>query len=115
MTQGLWGRLFGDKGYISKALTQTLIEKNVRLVTPIKKRMKNKLIPIEDKIILRKISIIETINDLLKNSCYIDHTRHRSPMNFLVNLIAGLIGYTYRDNMPEIHFSDQDLELLADD
>ncbi|MCK5814247.1 MAG: IS982 family transposase [Cocleimonas sp.] len=114
MTQGLWGRLFGDKGYISKALTQALIEKKVRLVTPIKKNMKNKLIPIEDKVLLRKRSIIETINDLLKNSCCIDHTRHRSPMNFLVNLIAGLIGYTYRDKMPEIHFSNQDLELLAD-
>lgn len=112
MTDGLSGSLFGDKGYISKALTKKLNEKGLKLVTPIRKNMKNKLLLIEDKILLRKRSIIETINDLLKNSCYIDHTRHRSPMNFLVNLIAGLIGYTYRDKMPAIKFSDQDYELL---
>ena len=44
--------------------------------------MKNKLMLMEDKILLRKRSIIETINDHLKNICQIEHSRHRSFTNF---------------------------------
>ena len=112
MTEGLTGKLFGDKGYISEKLTKLLLEGGLQLITPIKKKMQNKLVPLLDKILLRKRSIIETINDLLKNNCNIDHSRHRSPLNFLVNLISGLISYTYREKLPRINFSPEDKELL---
>lgn len=113
MTETLTGKLFGDKGYISKKLAEKLLEGGLQLITPIKKRMKNKLIPLLDKIILRKRAIIETVNDLLKNNANIDHTRHRSPLNFLVNIISGLIAYTYREKFPTINFSKKDRELIA--
>jgi len=112
LSKGLWGKLFGDKGYISQKLTEKLLKGNVRLITPIKKGMKNKLMPLEDKILLRKRSIIETINDLLKNSCQIEHTRHRSKLNFLVNLISALIAYTYREKLPAINFTQKERAIL---
>ena len=59
--------------------------------------MKNKLIPLEDKLLLRKRFIIETINDQLKNIQNIEHSRHRSPTNFMVTLVADLISYTWQD------------------
>jgi hypothetical protein len=115
MTKGLWGKLFGDKGYISKQLTEMLMKNGLQLITPIKKNMKNKLIPLTDKMLLRKRSIIETVNDLLKNSCQIEHSRHRSPINFLVNMLSALIGYTYRDKLPEINFEKKEREFLTPD
>lgn len=62
--------------------------------------MKNRLIPLLDKILLRKRSLIETVNDQLKNISQIQHTRHRSVGNFMVNVIASLIAYTYQDKKP---------------
>ena len=109
ITKGLWGKLFGDKGYISHKLSELLLNNGLQLLTPLKKNMKNKLIPLNDKILLRKRSIIETINDVLKNSCHIEHTRHRSPVNFLVNLLAGLIGYSYREKLPKINFTNKEI------
>ncbi|MEY3183221.1 MAG: hypothetical protein RLZ35_1206 [Pseudomonadota bacterium] len=64
--------------------------------------MKNKLLPIVDKILLRKRSIIETINDQLKNISQIEHTRHRSVNNFMINLLCGLISYTFQEKKPKI-------------
>jgi hypothetical protein len=75
--------------------------------------MKKRWLPLLDKLILRKRAIIETVNDLLKNSGNIDHTRHRSPVNLLVNIISGLIAYTYRDKLPAINFSKQERELIS--
>jgi len=90
MAKKLWGKLFGDKGYISQPLFDQLFEQGVQLITPIRKNMKNRLVPLIDKILLRKRAIIETINDQLKNISQVAHTRHRSVDNFLVNLVAGL-------------------------
>ena len=105
MTQNLWGKLFGDKGYISQALFDRLYQRGVKLITHIRKNMKNKLISLEEKLLLRKRSLIETVNDQLKNVCQIQHTRHRSPVNFLVHLIAGLIAYTKQPKRPSINFN----------
>ena len=96
MAKNLSGKLFGDKGYISKKLFTELFEKGIHLVTNQRSNMKNILMPIQDKILLRKRSIIETINDQLKNISQIEHSRHRSPTNFLVNLIAGIIAYNHQ-------------------
>lgn len=70
----MFGKLFGDKGYISKALTEYLQLEGVQLVTGIKKKMKNKLVNLYDKLMLRKRAIIETVNDQLKNISQVEHT-----------------------------------------
>ena len=107
LAQSLFGRLFGDKGYISKELFEQLYQEGdgVQLITPLRSNMKNKLMPIEDKLLSRKRSIIETINDQLKNVSQILHTRHRSVINFAVNLIAGLIAYSHQEKKPSINLS----------
>ncbi len=103
MARGLWGKLFGDKGYISHVLFDRLYGRGVKLVTSIRKNMTNKLLALEEKILLRKRSLIETVNDQLKNVCQIEHTRHRSPANFLVHLIAGLVAYAKQPKRPSLN------------
>ena len=102
MVKELWGKLFGDKGYISQALTELLMGQDLRLVTKIKKGMRNRLQPLVDKLLLRKRSLIETVVDQLKNISQIEHTRHRSLWNFLSNVAAGLIAYTWREKKPSL-------------
>ena len=55
------------------------------------------------KLLTRKRVLIETVNDQLKNISQIEHTRHRSRINFMVNLLAGLIAYTYQDKKPSLN------------
>ena len=105
LTQDLIGKLFGDKGYISQALFEQLLERGLQLMTRIKKNMKNKLMPMLDKILLRKRALIETVNDQLKNISQIEHTRHRSHWGFIVNLVSGLIAYTYREKKPSLNLN----------
>lgn len=108
----MYGKLFGDRGYISQDLFKTLWGQGVQLVTGIRKNMKNKLLPLIDKVMLRGRSIIETINDQLKNTEQIEHTRHRSPVNFGVNLFAGLIAYQLQPKKPSLHFTKPEEEQL---
>jgi hypothetical protein len=104
MVRKLFGKLFGDKGYLSKKLTEELLRTfNVQLITGIRANMKNCLMPLLDKLLLRKRAISETIIDQLKNISQIEHSRHRSPVNFLVNLICGLIAYCHQPKKPSLH------------
>jgi hypothetical protein len=100
---GLFGKLFGDKGYISQKLFEELYRKGITLVTKVKKNMKNKLMELSDKLLLRKRALIESVNDFLKNICQIEHTRHRSPSNFVVNLMSGLVAYSFLPKKPSLH------------
>lgn len=102
MSKRLWGKLFGDKGYISKELSKLLGEQNVQLVTKIKKNMKNKFVPFFDRLMLRKRAIIESVIDQLKNISQVEHTRHRSVWNFYGNIVAGLIAYTFQEKKPSL-------------
>jgi len=102
LCKNLTGKLYGDRGYIGKKLFEDLWDSGVHLVTNIRSNMKNKLLPLEDKLMLRKRFLIETINDQLKNISDIEHSRHRSPVNFMVNLVAGLISYTWQPKKPSI-------------
>jgi hypothetical protein len=103
LTTRLFGKLFGDKGYLSQPLAeQLLVTRGVALITKLRKKMHNRLLDLSDKLLLRKRAIIETINDQLKNICQIEHSRHRSPINFLVNLIAGLIAYCHQPKKPSL-------------
>ena len=102
MTQHVLGKIFGDKGYISNDLFKTLFKRGVMLITSLRKNMKNRLLPLIDKILLRKRSLIETVNDQLKNISQIEHTRHRAPSSFLINLFAGLAAYIYQPKKPRL-------------
>jgi hypothetical protein len=114
MTRGMFGKLFGDKGSISQNLFERLFERGLPLITQLKKNMKNKLLPLFDKILIRKRALIETVNDQLKNISPIEPTRHRSIANFRVNLVAALIAYTYQDKKPSLNLrfhSEQSLPI----
>jgi hypothetical protein len=76
--------------------------------------MKNRFMPLIDKILLRKRSLIETVNDQLKNISQIQHTRHRSVCNFMVNVISGIIAYTYQDKKPSLNLTIEDLDSLQE-
>ena len=109
MTEGLFGKLFGDKGYVSQNLFESLLARGLKLVTYMRSNMKGRLMALEEKILLRKRSLIETVNDTLKNVCQIEHSRHRSPMNFLAHLVAGLIAYTRLPKKPSLKMEYPDL------
>jgi hypothetical protein len=103
LVKDLFGKLFGDKGYISQPLFETLFDDGLQLITKLKTKMKNRLISMFDKIMLRKRAIIESVMDQLKNISQIEHSRHRSVVNFFVNLVAGLIAYTWREKKPSLN------------
>ena len=100
----IYGKLFADKGYIGKELMQMLFVDGIHLITSVRNNMKNSLMTMSDKILLRKRSVIETVNDELKNICQIEHSRHRSFGNFLVNMISGLIAYSFIPKKPSIKY-----------
>jgi hypothetical protein len=112
LARRLWGKLFGDRGYISKELFAQLWAQDVQLITKLKKNMKPKLLPLLDKLLLRKRALIETVNDQLKNIYQIEHTRHRSLANFVVNLLAALIAYSYQEKKPSLNLRPEQLKAL---
>lgn len=113
LVRRLFGKLFGDRGYISQALAEQLFTtQGVLLVTKVRKNMRERLLTSTDKLLLRKRALIETVNDQLKNVCQIEHSRHRSPFNFLVHLLAGLASYCHQPKKPSLHL-DHDWTLLA--
>ena len=114
LVKGIFGKIFGDKGYISQKLFTQLFKSGLQLITPSKQNMKNRLIPLIDKIMLRKRSIIETVNEHLKNISHIVHSRHRSVCNFMVNLIAGLVAYTHQSKKPSLSIPRTDLSQLTE-
>lgn len=107
LSRDLIGKLFGDKGYISQTLHDELLGQGLELLTGIRKNMKNRLLRLWDKLMLRKRSLIETVNDQLKNISQIEHTRHRSLSGFMVNLVAGLIAYTFSPTKPSLGLRSQ--------
>ena len=112
LVKGIFGKLFGDKGYIAKALFAQLFERGVQLITKLKKNMKNRLMPLTDKVLLRKRAIIESVYDQLKNISQIEHTRHRSLANFMVNLLSGLVAYCHQAKKPSLNIQRATLDLI---
>lgn len=107
MVKRLFGKIFADRGYLSKKLFAELLETfGIQLITKLKKNMPNRLMPLTDKLLLRKRAIAETIIDQLKNISQIEHSRHRSPVNFLVNLVCGLIAYCHQPKKPSLHLGN---------
>lgn len=106
LTKEIYGKLFADRGYLSKNLFEKLFERNIILVTKLKKNMKNKLMSLSDKVLIRKRAVIESVNDFLKNICQIEHSRHRSVDNFLVNVLSALIAYSFLPKKPSLHLNN---------
>jgi hypothetical protein len=109
LVKRLRGKVFGDRGYISAPLTQVLFEQGLHLITRLRKNMKNRLMHLSDTLLVRKRVIIESIIDQLKNISQIEHSRHRSPVNVVVHLIAGLIAYSHQDKKPGLHLDERAL------
>jgi transposase len=102
LCQGLFGYLFADKGYLARRLTRSLAEQDIQLITTLKRTMKPVPRTAFEKALLRRRGLIETVFDELKNLCQIEHTRHRSVGNFLVNLMAGIVAYCVSDHKPTL-------------
>ena len=102
LARGLWGHLYGDRGYISKVLHDGLLGAGLKLITLIRRNMKPRLMRLWDRLMLRKRGVIESINDQLKNVSQIEHSRHRSLTGFMVNVVGALIAYTYQPKKPSL-------------
>ena len=103
----VFDKLFADKGYIGRELFEMLFINGIQLMTSLRKNMKGSIMSLSDSILLRKRSIIETINDVLKNTCQIEHSRHRSFGNFITNLISGLLAYSFLPTKPKIKYEEE--------
>lgn len=104
MVKNLKGWLFGDRGYISQKIKNSLMGKGVELITKVKKNMKEKIIEPIKLYYLEKRGMIETIIDQLKNLLHIDHSRHRSVMNFQINVLGGLLAYIFKPRKVSVPF-----------
>ena len=104
LTDKVFGKLYADKGYISQSLFGKLFDQGVHIVTGLRSNMKQRLMSIYDKVMLRKRSIIESLNDMLKNVAQLVHSRHRSVHNFLMNILAAIGAYCFFNTKPEINF-----------
>jgi hypothetical protein len=102
MVKDLKGKIYADKGYIGNNIFNELWKKGLQLITGIRKNMKNYLMPLHDKIMLKKRFIIETIFGVLKTDFNLEYTRHRNPINAFVNILACLTAYIYKSNKPAI-------------
>lgn len=112
MLKNFIGKVFGDRGYISKKLTELLATDEVELITTLRKNMKPRVLAAFDKLLLRKRSIIETINDQLKNIFDLEHSRHRSLTNYMINVVASLVSYSYQEKKPSLNIRRDLLPLL---
>ncbi len=102
LTGGLFGKLYADKGYLSKKLTSTLKGQGLDLITRVRRNMKQVMLSAFDHALLKRRALIETVFHELKNLCQIEHSRHRSPLNFAVNLLAGIIAYCLMPHKPTL-------------
>lgn len=113
LVKHLAGKLFGDKGYISQKLFENLMKQGIQLITKLKSNMKNKLMFLADRLLLRKRSLIETVNDQLKNISQVEHTRHRSIWNFMVNVLGALVAYSLQPKKPSLNLTKSEKNLVA--
>ena len=105
LCQHVFGILVGDKGYLGRSLKDRLRQQGVELLTPVRRNMKEVNHTDFEKYLLKRRSLVETVIDELKNLCQIEHTRHRSMMGFLVNLMGGLVAYCLSPNKPKLPLS----------
>jgi len=113
MTKNLFGKLFGDRGYISRNLFEWLFEKGIQIITRLKKDMNNKLMSLMDKILLRKRGLIESVGNILKNVLNLEHSRHRSVKGFFSNIFSCIAAYAFHTTKPSLNINKNDLICAA--
>ena len=96
LMNGLRGTIVGDKGYISKALFKKFFGDGLRIVTAVRKNMKPQLVTLKDSAMISSRSLIESVFNVLKNSMHLEHSRHRSVANFMVNLLSTISAFAVR-------------------
>jgi Transposase DDE domain len=111
ITQHLKGTLYGDKGYVSRELFAKLWKRGLHLITGIRRNMRNHLMPLADKIMLRKRFLIETVLDILKSEMGLEHSRHRSVINAMVHILSCLVAYAFRPTKPSISLRAHQIEV----
>ena len=103
ITKDLFGKMFGDKGYIvNKDIFEKLYFKGIQIITKIRKNMKNKLMQLEDKLMLKHRGLIETVIGVLKESFSMEHSRHRSVWGFFSHIFSTLAAYSFKEKKPSI-------------
>jgi len=107
------GKLYADRGYVSQRLAKILFVDGIHFVAKMRDSMKGGELPLQDRLMLRKRAVIESVNDELKNICRIEHTRHRCFTNFITNLIAGLLAYGFLPKKPSIRVEVIDQKQLC--
>ena len=110
ITRHLTGKLYADKGYISHEVFTKLWQRGLHLITGIRRNMRNHLMLLGDKILLRKRFVIETVLDILKCDMGLEHSRHRSPVNAMVHVLSCLVAYAYRPGKPSISLKAKQIE-----
>jgi hypothetical protein len=110
ITQRLTGKLYADKGSISREVFHKLWQRGLHLITAIRRNMRNHLMLLGDKILLRKRFVIETVLDILKSEMGLEHSRHRSPINAMVHVLSCLVAYAFRPGKPAISLNSKKLE-----
>src|SRR5690348_7707305 len=110
ITQHLTGKAYADKGYISREVFLKLWQRGLHLITGIKRNMRNHLMPLADKLMLRKRFIIETVLDTLKCGMGLEHSRHRSVINAMVHVLSCLVAYAFRPGKPSISLRAKQIE-----
>ena len=108
LCRNMSGKRFGDRGYIAQELFERLYEQGIQSITKLRKNMKHKLMEMKDKLLLRKRAVIESVHDFLKNVCQLEHSRHRSIYDFLVNVLA----YSFLPHKPSIYGLGNERALL---
>jgi hypothetical protein len=111
MADGLKGWLFGDKGYISANLFEKLKNHGIELITKVRKNMKKQVLEPAKKYLLSKRGVVESAIDQLKALLHIQHTRHRSILNYQVNILAGLMAYIFKPKKPSVQFHQLNYQL----
>jgi hypothetical protein len=101
--KGLQGLAAGDKGYISKQHQEILERQGLHLITKLRRNMKKKVFSAFEKFFLAHRGLIEIVIEQLKMLCQIEHTRHRKPINFFVNVLSGLVAYILRPRKPKLN------------
>jgi hypothetical protein len=109
ITRHLRGKFYADKGYISHELFKTLWQRGLHLITTIRRNMKNYLMPMTDKLMLRKRFIIETVLDTLKSEMGLEHSRHRSVINAMIHVLSCLVAYAFRPGKPAISLTGKQI------
>ena len=110
VTRHLAGKLYADKGYIGRELFERLWQRGLHLITSIRRNMRNHLMPLADKLMLRKRFLIETVLDTLKSEMGLEHSRHRSVINAAVHVLSCLVAYAFRPGKPSISLARQHLK-----